>query len=391
MERGPALAKAQKIATAARTHADETEAGHRLAKPVVDAIDASGLTTITLPTALGGDETHPSVFAEVVETIAIGDASAGWCAGINIGCNTIMALLDPTAGKSLLPDPHKGGMGGFAPSGQLSRHKGSYRVTGRWPFASNCHQAVYGAVGVMHFEDGAPKMGPAGPVTGMVFVPADDFVIDETWDMVGMRGTGSHDVVVDDVDVDDAFVTDLFAPVKCDDALYRMRMFDILGPSLGVVPLGIGRAALNAACEHIELHGDAPQRGPKPPFGVDVAGQMAFAEADRRLRSTRGFLFDNLDEAYSHALRGDRPPREVSARIGLAVIESLAAGTHAVDVASRLVGSSASRDGAYLDRLRRDVLSAGAHVMFSPGFAAPLGRQAAGMHTVAWPYLPPED
>ncbi len=390
MDRNTALLEAKKIADVARAHADESEAGHRLAKPVVDAMNASGLSTLLLPTALGGDAAHPGIFLEVVETIAAGDSSAGWCAGINIGSNVMLSVIEPAAAKALLPDVSRGGMGSFAPSGQLTSDADGYHLTGRWGFGSNCQQAAYGALGFMRFENGAPQMGPSGPVTGMAFLPADDFVIDETWDMVGMRGTGSHDVVINDLDLADAFVGDLFASRWPDDALFHMRMFDVLGPSLGVVPLGIGRAALDAAREHVALYGDAPQRGPKAPFGVDVLGQGLFGQAEMRLRAARLFMLEAVDESYRHAVQGDRPPREVSARIGLSLLEALAAGAQAVDTSCRLIGTAASREGSYLDRLRRDVQSAGAHVLFFHGNAAPLGRQAAGMHTVVWPFIPPD-
>lgn len=389
MDHATALKEADAIAAVAREHADETEAGHRLAAPVAAAIKGSDLTRWWLPTALGGYAGHPATFVDVIERISAGDASTGWCAGIAIGGNAISAVLPEHAAKEFFSDV-SGGCGPFAPTGQLTEDDGQLRIKGRWPFASNCQQASWGCVGFMQFDGGAPVMREGGPLTGLVFLHADQYEIDETWNMAGLRGTGSHDLV-GDAPVERDYVTDLFVPKWPDDPLFRLRMFDLLGPSLGVVPLGIGRAALDAADAHIAATGDQPQRGPKLPYGIDPLLQDRYAKAARGLHSAKLYIVDALSEAYEHGERGDAPPRALSARIGLGVHGCLDAAREAVEVAALIQGTAANREGALIDRLRRDLIAASGHVMFSPSFAAPLGRQLAGLHTVVWPFLPPED
>ena len=171
---------------------------------------------------------------------------------------------------------------------------------------------------------------------------------------------------------------------------FRLRAFDVLGPSLGVVPLGIGRAALTAAQRHIDATGERPQRGPKPPFGVDQMGQAAFGRVDSQLRMVKAYLYEQLNEAYEYAQRGDRTPREISARIAIALHEGLLVGTEAVNLAVQIIGTAAGKEHAPVDRMRRDIQSVACHVLFHPANLAPLGRQAAGMYTVAWPFLPPD-
>jgi alkylation response protein AidB-like acyl-CoA dehydrogenase len=388
MDAAVALKEADVVAAVARDNADTTESGHRLAPAVVNALDASGLRSWWLPTALGGDAGDPMTMVEIVIRIAQGDASAGWCAGIGIGANALAAVVEPEAARALFAGA-PGGVGVFSPTGHLVDADGGYSLAGRWPFGSNCQQAQWGAMGFMRFAEGRPVMTDTGPVTGLAFLRRDQFEIDENWDMAGLRGTGSHDITADTT-VDEAHVSDLFAPTWSDDALYRLRMFDLLGPSLGVVPLGIGRAALDAAMAHIEATGDLPQRGPKPPFGLDQLGQASFGLADSKLRMAKTFVLDQLAEAWECAVRGDTPSREVSARIAIGLHEGLTVATEAVNLAVQIIGTAAFREGSVVDRLRRDVQAVACHVLFHPANLAPLGRQAAGMHTVAWPFLPPD-
>lgn len=223
----------------------------------------------------------------------------------------------------------------------------------------------------------------------LAFFDAGQFQVDETWDTVGMRGTGSHDILVDDVAVARERTGTLWSEMWPDDAIFRLRSFDVLGPSLGAVPLGLGRAALDLLEAKACADDAAPPRpGPRSRFGDDPLAQRDLGHAEARLRAARLLLLDTVDEAYQHAQRGDMPPRASTAMIGLACHEALRAGTEAVETACRLAGSASIRDGGVLDRIRRDINTAGTHVMFSATIGAALARQVAGIDTVVFPFLP---
>ena len=165
----------------------------------------------------------------------------------------------------------------------------------------------------------------------------------------------------------------------------------MLGPCLGAAPLGLGRAALDAVEEHVMAAHAAPKPGPKPPFGDDVMAQHELGRAEVRLRSVRSLLLDTLDAAHQATLAGNRPSPSDVALIGLACQEAMAAAVHAVDVAVRISGTSSVRESSRLDRLQRDVNTMRQHIMFSPAIGAPLGRQLAGIDTVAFPFLVPTE
>jgi alkylation response protein AidB-like acyl-CoA dehydrogenase len=382
------------VAVVAGEHREATERGRRLAHPVVEALETSGLFGLVAPTALGGAAADPATLVRAVVAISAADASAGWCYGIGAGSNFLAGLLAPATAAELFADVTRGGAGPFAPGGRAEVDGDGYRVTGRWPYSSNCQQAAVVAAGMIAFADGRPaETGPDGaPMMRLGFFAAEQLEIDETWDTVGLCGTGSHDLVGTDVPLDHARVSGLHEPMRADDPLFRLRSFDVLGACLSPVPLGIGRAALDAVeAKAIADEAGPPSMGPRPRFGDDPLAQVELGRAEIRLRAAEALLLDALGAAYDDAVAGDTPPRAATALIGLANCEALAAGTHAVDTAIRLVGSAAIREGAPLEKLRRDIDTASAHVMFSPRVVAGLTRELAGIPTSAFPYLPPPD
>ncbi len=387
MDRESALAAASEVADVAGMHADESERLRGLADPVVESMIASRLGRLMAPSALGGHASHPATMAAVIETVARADPSAGWCIGIGMGSNYLSGLVARSAAVELFSDLDRMGCGPFAPSGRAVIDGETARVSGRWSFTSNCQQRGVMGCGVIRFDHDEPILGPDGmPPFELAFLAGDQYEIVENWDTVGMCGTGSHDTVATDVVVSCDRIAGLFDASWSDDPLFRLRTFDVLGACRAPVALGIGRAALDLV---IELAQQPRRPGLRPPLPDDAVVQVEYGRAETKLRSARLLLHEALDASWTHAQHGDTPPRDATALIGLADIGAVAAGVQAVDTAARVVGTASIREGAPLDRLRRDIDTARQHVMFAPANEAPLARQVAGVFTVAPPFLPP--
>src|SRR6202044_2763355 len=94
--------------------------------------------------------------------------------------------------------------GVFAPMGVATRTPGGFRVTGRWPFSSGCEHSSWRMGGAI-VTGGEPDLLPSGaPNVQCMMFPAADMRVIDTWDTSGLRGTGSHDVEVNDVFVPDS-------------------------------------------------------------------------------------------------------------------------------------------------------------------------------------------
>jgi indole-3-acetate monooxygenase len=387
VERTGILAAATAIGEVAAEHAAATHAGRRLARPVVDALSTAAFGGLMAPTAMGGGAAHPGVMVEAIERISAYDASAGWCAGIGVGSNHLAGIIPEVTARELFTDLASGGAGPFAPGGPALAEGDLVHVAGRWAYSSNCHQAVVSACGVVIMQDGAPKVGPSGVELGLAFLSSADFAIEETWNTEGLRGTGSHDLVAD-VRIASSRISSLWAQKWPGDSIFRLRTFDVLGPSLAAVPLGIGRAALDFVAERAVRDADGPPKpGPKPRFADNPWHQVDMGKAEVRLRAARSLLLDAVHDAFEAGERGDSPPRATTALIGLACGEALGAAKQAVETAVSLIGTDAVREGSPLLKLRRDIDAAGSHVMFSPMIASGLSRELAGIPTAAFPFL----
>ena len=217
---------------------------------------------------------------------------------------------------------------------------------------------------------------------------ADATIID-TWDTLGMRGTGSDDVAVDAAVIAEDHTTHFGAPSWSDDAIFRLHPFAVLMPTLAAAALGTGRGALDAdrggRRRPVRRPGLVRDRGRRSPTTRSTRSRSAGAEV--RLRAARLLLLDALDAAYQVALSGRPVPRGATALIGLACGEAMQAAVHAVDVACTIKGSRAVRGRSPLERSRRDIATMRTHVAFSPTVAQPLGRQIAGIPTMAFPLL----
>src|SRR5262249_46924404 len=203
---------------------------------------------------------HPGILVGVIETIAAADASAGWCTGIGLGANYLAGFLPEAGARAVFVDLDRPGSGVFAPTGSGVRTADGFPLTGRSSLASGCtHSAVHacGMFAVGH--DGKPELDRNGtPIGRLAFVPTDAVSIEETWDTVGLRGTGSHDTEVVDWVVPEDHTLRFTDASWCDDAIYQQTPFAVLGPCLGAAALGVGRAALDTLEDEICAAPPAP-------------------------------------------------------------------------------------------------------------------------------------
>ncbi len=179
----------------------EIETARRLPADLLSELVSMGIFRMLTPKSHGGMEIDFPTTMEIVETIAEADGASGWT--VMIGCETpqLFALLprprfDQIYAKS--PDVIAGG--GFAPRGTADFRGDEYLVNGRWAFASGCQHADWLIGNCMVTESGKPRPGifPGSPEgRAMLFAPRDVRILD-TWKVNGLRGTGSHDIEVDE-------------------------------------------------------------------------------------------------------------------------------------------------------------------------------------------------
>jgi alkylation response protein AidB-like acyl-CoA dehydrogenase len=200
------IAAARGLAPKIRAYAEGIEQTRRLPQPLVDALAEAGLFRLWIPQQLGGSEADPMTFVRVIEEVSSIDGATGWCLMIG-GCYGLFGgLLPAEAAREIYGrDPHVVTGGAFRPDGQAVAVEGGYRVTGRWSLGSGCQHSASLVGGCRILDGDQPRLRANGtPVIRLVFFPAADCEIIDTWHAAGLRGTGSHDYAV----------ADLFVPAR---------------------------------------------------------------------------------------------------------------------------------------------------------------------------------
>jgi alkylation response protein AidB-like acyl-CoA dehydrogenase len=214
------------LAEIARGTAAESERNRRVSPEVLDCLRSEGLGGAAVPAAVGGRDIDPSVLLGLIETVACGEGSAGWVTMIYATTSVAGHYLDPLGLDEVFAQGPASLTGGvLAPRGTAKRVDGGYIVNGTWPFASGSIDASWITVGAM-IDDSARLS---------FFLPRNEVEILDTWDVMGLRATASHDVTVDNRFVPDSRVFDLSGRSRTEEPIARFPVFGLLAAGIGAV------------------------------------------------------------------------------------------------------------------------------------------------------------
>jgi indole-3-acetate monooxygenase len=345
----------------AREVAATTERERALPPALVDELRATGLMRAGVPATLGALQAPPATTLRGAETIARGDASAGWCVSIAATSSLLSAYLPEEGAAEIFGDPHTVAAGVWAPRGRAVSVEGGLRVSGRWSFCSGISHSQWLFAGCV-LED--PPGGAEGPVMRVAALPTSELEILDTWHTSGLRGTASNDALADDLFVPDQHVLSLVdAGPRIDEPLYRFPIFGYFALSIAAAALGNARGAIE---DLSELAAGKKAQGSRRVLAERPATQAAVGEAEAALRAARALYYQAIDEAWAAAQQTG--PVDVSLRLGLRL-----AATHAVRSAAEVArsmydlgGGTAIYEDSPLQRRFRDAHAATAHFQVNP-------------------------
>jgi indole-3-acetate monooxygenase len=365
---------AEQASKLARELAVTTERERALPSVLLETLRDTGLMRAGAPASLGALEAPPARTLAAAETIARGDASAGWCVSIAATSSLLSAYLPEDGAAEIFGDPRTVAAGVWAPRGRAVIVDGGLQVSGRWSFCSGISHSEWLFAGCM-LED--PRAEAPGPVMRVLALPTAELEILDTWHTSGLRGTGSHDAVADELFVPDHHVLSLMdATPRVDAPLYRFPVFGFFALSIAAAALGNARGAID---DLSELAGAKTAQGSTRVLAERPATQAAVAAAEAALRAARAFYYGAIDEAWE-AAQQDRPV-EVAPRLGLRL-----AATHAVRSSAEVArsmydlgGGTAIYDDSPLQRRFRDAHAATAHFQVNPAIWELTGRVLLGL------------
>lgn len=355
------------LADAAGARVDEMERVGRLPADLAQQFAGAGLFRQLVPTSLGGGEAHPRSLVESVERISAANGSAGWCVMIAATTAAMSGWLRADVAREVFGDPLGVWGGAYAPLGRATREGDAWRLSGTWPWGSGSQNCTWMAGGAV-CDDGAFRL---------LYVPASEVTIRENWDVVGLRGTGSHDWSVTDSLVPVERSVDLLggSPVE-PGPLYQFPLFGLLALGIASVSLGLGAAALDSLAELAGAKTPSLQRRKLAERGTV---QAEVARSTAQLRAARAYVFDAVDEAWESAVAGHPPTVEQRANLRLAATHAADAGVDVARSAFALAGGTAVRNDSPLARILRDANVVTQHLMVSPVTYEPVGRVLLGL------------
>jgi alkylation response protein AidB-like acyl-CoA dehydrogenase len=364
---------AQDISALAAELATETERQRQLPDKLVARLQDSGLLRAGAPLEAEGLELAPPLALRCAELVARGDASAGWCVSIAITSSLLAAYLPPEARDELFGGGQGIAAGVWNPRGQARPADGGVVVSGRWAFCSGITHADLLFAGCMIASD-APSVD-ARPWPSIVALRKQDLQICDTWHTLGLRGTGSHDAVADEVFVPDSCMFSLFDGPVVNRPLYRFPIFGFFALSIGAAALGNAQAAIE---DLVALAAGKVGQGSTRTLAERAPTQAAVAAAESSLRAARALYYEAIEAAWEAAQRDDAV--SVSLRNGLRLAATHAVRTSAEVVRSMydLAGGSAIYDDSPLQRRFRDAHTATAHFQVNEASREVPGRILLG-------------
>lgn len=344
--------------------AKATDAGGAVPRRTIAELKAAGVFRMLQPERFGGLEGHPVHFYEVIRALSGACGSTGWVTSV-LGVHPWqLGLFDERAQAEVWgKNPDTLVSSSYAPVGRLKPVDGGFELSGRWSFSSGCGHADWVLVG-------APLTGSEGKPVDIItlLVPRSDYQIDEVWDVIGLRGTASNDIVVDK-----AFVPQHRTIRNYDQAqlrgpgqavntgpLYRLPFASIFtstitAPVIGAVS-GCYAAYISTMRNRIRLSLGGGR------FSEDQFAHVAVARAASEIDAAILQMDRNINELYDHATRNQEIPAELRLRTRRDQVRGTERALEAIDILFKTAGGNSLKRGNPIERSWRDAHAGSVHV-----------------------------
>jgi alkylation response protein AidB-like acyl-CoA dehydrogenase len=366
-----ALEAVRRMAPAILDRAAEVEAARRVPADLLDDLRAAGCFRLLRPESHGGVEASLSDAMRGLESLARADASVAWTVMIGAGSWIDLAHLPRATFDALYADnPDAITAGVFNPSGSITAVDGGYRVAGRWSFASGCeHADVLFANCFEGIVDGAPQLRGA-------VLAASDVVIEDTWAVSGLCGTGSHHFHVDDAFVPADHTFTILTGEPCiDTPIVHLPPPAIIALVTASVALGIAQGALD---DITVLASDKMPLLSPTTLGGNPLFQADLATADSDVRAARGLLYDEAAALWETATTGDELTMEQRAHVRSTAVWTVDRAISVVAAAYRAGGGSSLYLDCPLQRRLRDIYALAQHFVVRRDTLVTAGAVLAG-------------
>jgi alkylation response protein AidB-like acyl-CoA dehydrogenase len=371
------LRAARALRTTIRATREESEQARCLAPQVVQGLIAGGLCRLAVPASLGGHETEPRVVLQILEELAAADASVAWIVWINQFVGLASRYSSEAVRAEIFNDARRLFAGSTRPSGKATVVENGFQVSGRWALVSGCEFADWIPVTCVVIEGTEPRMLPAGvPETRMAYLPKASYRILDTWQAGGLRGTGSHDIVVDEMFVPAERTFSLTEPAQDDRPLSRMPFLATVCAGCAALCLGIAQAATDTL---LQLAASKAQVDPFPATRDRPWVQVLVASSLAKLASARLLLHKAVCDVWTACTQGIPVTDTQRAHVWESGHHAAHASREVVRSMYEAAGTSALYVDCPIERAHRDIHAVMQHLVFAPLWLEAAGRVRLGL------------
>lgn len=351
-----------------RERAEDAERLRVVPEASIKELADTGFFRMLQPRRYDGLEADPIDFYTAVRDIAGACGSTGWVSSV-VGVHPWqIALFDDAAQQAVWgEDTGTRVSSSYAPTGKATVTDGGFMLSGKWSFSSGCDHASWVLLGGLVFNT-------EGQVVDFrtFLVPREKYQINDVWNVVGLRGTGSNDIVVDETFVPEAFTLSMGDTGRCfgpgqavnDSDLYKLPFHSIFTTTISTPIIGI---AYGAYAEHVEMQQSrvrAAYAGEKASLDPFAAVRIARASSD--IDAAWALTMNNIRDEMALVAKGEKIPLGLRLKVRRDQVLGTQRAIDAIDALFEASGGRALAEGTYLQRAWRDAHAGRVHAANDP-------------------------
>jgi alkylation response protein AidB-like acyl-CoA dehydrogenase len=359
------VGSAEELVALLLDNAEEGERRNRLPADSIKALDAAGMTRLTMPARLGGVQANLPTQFEVTRTLARGDGSASWVTSLYMVCGYWASLFPDSVQAEVFTGPGSRVAGISTPAGTLLPAEGGYTLNGQWPWNTGVLDATWNVVATLRpLDDG-------GMMPYLALVPVSELELLDDWHMSGMKGTGSVTSIARDVFVPEARTLP-FPPllggqhasaankdaVEYSYAVYPFLLSASIGTFVGMAQGALESFTRRAAGRMTSFEDPTPQ-------AASQVARVQVGEVAIMIESALALSRQVIASLHQHAVAGTPVPVEERVRVRAAVAYVVRQSADAVLALARISGATAFRLDMPGQRHLRDITMLANHALLN--------------------------
>ena len=360
---------------------DEFDRLSHIPRDMIATMKRARIFRASTPRCFGGDALAPADFLRVLERIAVADGSAAWVAAFGSANVYLAALPVETQREIYASGPDQVFAGGLYPIQPAAAAAGGWTVSGQWHFASGCKGADWIGVGIGGAPAASDSPSAGKPLTAVF--RAEEVEIVDNWNVVGMQGTGSHDLRLKDKFVADPWTFVRGSSAVIDEPLYKYPAVSYQAEVHAAVNVGLARAALDLAAE---ISGGTKTTTGAPRLADRAYFRIGLGRAEAQWRSARAFFYQASEDAWDAIMTGHPVTPEQASLLRLSATHAAHVCADVVQQAYRLAGVAAIYRNNRMQHLVRDSMVVTQHAFLGEATYDGAGAVFAGIAPTITPY-----